>query len=86
MQGIYIHGSRPKSKKQIKEAVKEAGQEGAFALHSIRLEATSIFGNEYDGPLDQAPLGDYYFVGPDPYTKRNFYGRITVHADRIVVQ
>lgn len=86
MQGVYIYDetrsnvSRPKSKKQIKELVKSG------KTNQVRLEATSFFGNEYDGLLSDAPLGDYYVVGPDPHTKRNFYGRITVHADRIVVQ
>lgn len=79
MQGLFIDGRRPKSKKEIKEAVK-AGQ-----WDRVSVEATSFFGNEYDGPLVTAPLGDIYFVGPDPHTKRNFYGRITVHADQIVV-
>jgi hypothetical protein len=68
MQGIWINGQRPKSKKAVKEAV-AAGE-------SVALQATSVFGNEYDGPVTEAPDGSYTFVGPDPYTKRNFYGTI----------
>jgi hypothetical protein len=70
MQGIFINGQRPASKKAIKEAVVAGGR--------VRIEATSMFGNEYDGDVSQAPDGKYTFVGPDPYTKRNFYGTITV--------
>ena len=43
----------------------------------MRLEATSLFGGEYDGPLLAAPPGVYYIVGPDPYTSRKWYGQIT---------
>ena len=74
MQGIFIQDQRPKSKKQIKETV---AQEPA----KVKLEATSLFGNEYGGPVSEAPVGKYTFVGPDPYTKRNFYGTITVKPD-----
>ena len=68
MYGIYVNGKRPASKKAVKLA----------DPHTISLEATSIFGNEYDGILATAPEGTYTFVGPDPYTSRKFYGNITV--------
>jgi len=69
-QGIYIRGSRPKSKKEIKEAVVENP-------HNVNIEATSFFGNEYDGCVADLPDDTrIYFVGPDPYTRRNFYGQI----------
>lgn len=79
MQGIFIGGQRPKSKKQIKDLVKDG------KASTIRAEATSMFGNEYDGPITNMPEGEIYFVGPDPYTKRNFYGRITRKGDVIKV-
>lgn len=72
MDGIFIKGQRPKSKKAIKEAV-AAGER-------VRIESTSLFGG-YDGPVGEAPAGTYNFVGPDPYTARNFYGSIVVKAD-----
>lgn len=78
MQGIYINGRRPKSKKEIKEAV-------ASNPASVRLEATSVFGNEYDGSVANAPNGSYTFVGPDPYNKRNFYGTIKKLGDKVTV-
>jgi hypothetical protein len=72
MQGIFLKGERPKSKKQVREAIAYGGVE------FVSLEATSFFGNEYDGPVTYAPEGKYVFVGPDPHTKRNFYGTLTV--------
>lgn len=80
MQGIFVNGQRPRSKKQIKEAV--AANPG-----SVAIEATSMFGNEYGGPADQAPEGQtVYFVGPDPYTARNFYGQITRKGDKVTIR
>jgi hypothetical protein len=43
-----------------------------------------MFGNEYDGMLENAPAGRLSFVGPDPYTSRRFYGTITVSTDGTV--
>lgn len=74
MQGIYINGTRPRSKKQIKEAV-------AANPENVRIEATSMFGNEYDGPVSEMSVEKVYFVGPDPYNKRNFYGTIERFAN-----
>lgn len=81
MQGIFILGhGRPKSKKQVRE---EAQKNPEFVV----IEATSVFGNEYDGPASDMPEGQtIYFVGPDPYTKRNFYGQITRKGDKVVVK
>ena len=70
MQGVYVNGARPKSKKAVKEAVAAGGR--------VSLEGTSMMGNDYDGPVSEAPDGSYHFVGPDPYRARNFYGTITV--------
>lgn len=75
MQGIFLKNERPKSKKQVREAIAFGGVE------FVSLEATSFFGNEYDGPVEDAPEGEYVFVGPDPYTKRNFFGTLTVRVD-----
>ena len=78
MQGIYLSGyRRPKSKKEIKETLAQGGE--------VILEATSVFGNEYDGKVSDAPDGSYTFVGPDPYTKRNFYGTIKKTGDTVKV-
>jgi hypothetical protein len=77
MQGIYVNYRRPASKKAVKEAI-TAGE-------NVSLEATSMFGNEYDGPVKDAPHGTYLFVGPDPYNKRNFYGKIVISDKGIKV-
>lgn len=70
MQGIYVAGRRPKSKKEIREAAQRAPS-------LVTLEATSLHGGEYEGPVDEAPAGrPHYFVGPDPYTSRKFYGTV----------
>jgi hypothetical protein len=80
MQGIFIKGVRPKSKKQIREAA-------LASPHSVRIEATSMFGNEYGGPATEMPEdATIYFVGPDPYHKRNFYGTITRRASVLTVK
>lgn len=71
MQGIFVDGKRPQSKKAVKEAV-------ASFPERVRIEATSLFGNEYDGRVSEAPQGTYTFVGPDPYTSRKFYGNLFV--------
>lgn len=73
MQGIFINGTRPASKKQVRESV-------AHDASNVRLEATSPFG-EYDGPVSEAEAGRYYFAGPDVYRRRNFYGQIVVAED-----
>ncbi len=78
MQGIYIDGRRPKSKKEVKETI-------ATDPARVRVEATSLFGNDYDGPVVDAPAGSIHFVGPDPYNARKFYGTITVSAGGIKV-
>jgi hypothetical protein len=79
MQGIYLTGyKRPKSKKEIKDTIAAGGK--------VIIEATSVFGNEYDGLLEDAPDGSYNFVGPDPSTSRKFYGTITKSNGTIKVK
>jgi hypothetical protein len=76
-QGIYIGSKRPKSKKEIKEAVANGD--------SVYVEGTgnAFFpDSEYDGYLSHAPVGTkIVFVGPDPHRDRRFYGTITVTAN-----
>lgn len=78
MQGLFINGQRPKSKKAVREAVANGDR--------VTVEATSIFGNEYHGPLSEAPNGRINFVGPNPYSDRRFYGSITVRDGKAVVK
>lgn len=72
MQGIFINHRRPTSKKEVRESIADL----MIGPGRVRLEATSLHGNEYDGPIAGAPDGKYSFVGPDPYKSRKFYGTI----------
>jgi len=75
VQGIYVNYRRPKSKKEVVAAVKANPSK-------VSLEATSLFGNEYDGPITEMPVDKMvYVVGPDPYTARNFYLNLTRKED-----
>ncbi len=88
MQGVFINGRRPKSKKEIVQAIATIkGQHGDPTRESVRvsLEATSAFGHEYYGSILNAPDGTYPFVGPDPYRQRNFYGSFYVAGGIIKV-
>jgi hypothetical protein len=60
---------RPKTKKELATEVRN------HPAH-VYLEATSMFGNEYGGPLTQAPRQSFSVVGPDPAKKRSWYGQI----------
>lgn len=81
MQGIFVNSGlrRPKSKKEVREQVAEDASR-------VFIEATSLFGNEYDGPASEMPEGKtVYFVGPDPSTSRKFYGQIKRAGDKVTV-
>jgi hypothetical protein len=79
-QGIWVAGRRPTTKKAIKEAV-------ATDPSRVEVEATSFFGNEYEGPATEMPEGKtIYFVGPDPHTARKFYGQLSRTGDKVVVK
>lgn len=70
MYGIFVEGRRPRSKKEVREAV-------ANNPASVDLEATSMFGDETSRNVCTLPLHSRItFVGPDPYTKRSFFGNI----------
>lgn len=72
MQGVFTSGfGRFATKKALKEQVKQSAG-------GVHLEATSLFGNEYEGVLNQAPAGNYTVVGPDPRTSRKWYANIRV--------
>jgi hypothetical protein len=78
-QGIFIldgMDSRPKSKKQLKELV------AAGRLDMIALEQVSMFGEQFTGVLTKEALeehGDITFVGPSPYSKRDFFGKFFIN-------
>jgi hypothetical protein len=60
---------RPPTKKALREAV-TASPEDVF------VEETSVFGNEFEGWLSDAPEGHYHIVGPDPQRKRSWFATI----------
>lgn len=77
--GVYVDYKRPKSKKQVKEAILDNPSR-------VRLESVSFFGNEYDGPVADMPSGKVItFVGPDPHTSRKFFGQIARSGDTFKV-
>lgn len=113
-QGIFIHGRRPKSKKEIKEFVDRINEAAAhgydeqsiqvlvdqynsqrpngkfrqhdFDPYGLVVEATSFFGNEFDGSLAEAlrtqNYGPFTFVGPDPHSDRKFYGTLKYNGTK----
>lgn len=66
MQGIFINGSRPKTKKALREQLERInnylsnsdeypqGAPNSDDPYSVVIEATSWFGNEFDGSLAKA--------------------------------
>lgn len=77
-QGITVKGNRAKFGKEAIAAIKEDAS-------TCYLEATSFFGNEYDGPMDKMPENKtVYIVGPDPYTKRSWYINVTRVGDKFI--
>lgn len=81
MQGIWLElrsggARRPTSKKEVRDAL------GWAPSVTIVVEATSMHGSEFSGPADMMLPGErVYFVGPDPYTSRRFYG--TIERDKL---
>lgn len=61
---------RPATKKELEREVRNDPS-------GVYLQATSIFGNEYGGPLSSAPLGRFSVVGPDPKLKRSWFATIS---------
>jgi hypothetical protein len=73
--GILVNGSNPRTKRAVRDAV-------ARDPDKVVLVATSAFGGEHDGPITRMQPGQKeYFVGPDPWQARNWYGSITKRAD-----
>lgn len=101
MHGVYVNGYRPKTKKALKEAIAELNARSTHPSKNtddtsndhdpspkmplVRLQATSIYGNEFDGTLEEAladnQYGVFYLVGPDPYTNRRWYANLRYNAE-----
>lgn len=82
-QGVFIHGSRPPTKKYLKTAIDQINEGGD--PFSVVIEATSLFGNEFDGSLAMAVRqnhrGPFYLVGPDPRNSRKWYANLTYNTE-----
>jgi hypothetical protein len=64
-------GSRPQSKKAMKDALKADPT-------AIRFEGTAIHGPAFEGTADEIPIGvSLSVVGPDPFTSRRWYATVT---------
>jgi hypothetical protein len=78
--GVTINGRRPKSKKEIKEAVANGA--------TVRFENLSMFGGEdavvRGGVLE--PAKSVAFVGPDPHRDRKFYGTVEMRNGKVIVK
>lgn len=87
MQGIFLNNVRPKSKKEISDFLDaHYEQPEGNMIRRLTIERTAVMGDEYGGPLDDAPISSQInFVGPDPYTDRKFYGNIVWNGERWVV-
>lgn len=74
MDGVFVDGQRPATKKALREA---AADDPA----RVQVECTSAFTARGTIALTRLPRGKYYVVGPDPYTSRKWYATIVVAAD-----
>jgi hypothetical protein len=73
--GAFIDGYRPKSKKALREALRDAPE-------TVRFDGTSSMGDQFDGFADSIPEGISLTVaGPDPYTKRSWFATVTRSAE-----
>lgn len=76
MQGISIDNQWPKSKKEIREVL-------AAEPERIKAIATSLFNDEYNGPINRLPTHqEVHFAGPDVHFNRKFYGTIKWNASK----
>ncbi len=83
MQGVWYQKPSGLSRLPTKKALKDQAKAHP---ETIVLEATSVFGNEYDGLADHAPDGSSHtVVGPDPYTDRKWYATIEVRGGKLKV-
>ncbi len=80
MQGITLGDgiARIASKDQLKEKL-------TSYPYDVLLEPSGYRGDEYVGPVAEAPAGDYAVVGPDPLFDRRWHAVITVMHNRSIV-
>ena len=74
--GAYVNGERPKTKKALKDAMKETPAKVVF-------DKTSLFDCEGDKTIRGNALHDSVtinVVGPDPYHNRKWYATVTANG------
>jgi len=77
--GVFIRNRRPKSKKEVKEALKTNPS-------SVYFESLSAFGG-FSGFASEKNFPDSLsFVGPDPFKDRSFYGTVQKKNGKIIVK
>lgn len=62
--GAKVNGERPKTKKALREALQNAPE-------TVTFDSTSEW-NEWTSNYHRSDI-TFSIVGPDPYTKRNWY-------------
>lgn len=71
--GAFVSGVAPKTKKALRDALKERPRD-------VTLESTSAFPGQYSGPAAELPGNvSFVVVGPDPYTRRDWFARVFRH-------
>lgn len=80
--GVFINGQRPKSKKQVLEAMKADPASVLWQNDAIMgPHAGEMFqGDELPGDISDT------FCGPDPHTSRKFYGQIITTGGKVVLK
>ena len=69
----YINGGvrNLRTKKSLKDAVKADPT-------AVTFYSTGMFGDQFNGPVSDLPVGaTLTVVGPDPYSKRDWYASVT---------
>jgi hypothetical protein len=66
--GAYVGGTKPATKKALREAV-------ASTPERVRFYDTSMIDNRGDVGIEDLRPNDV-IVGPDPYTKRSWYANV----------
>jgi hypothetical protein len=77
--GAYVDGRRPKSKKALKEAIRDTPDKVTF-------DGTSGMGPQFSGGVANIPVGATLAVtGPDPYNARNWYANVSQSGGKVKV-
>jgi hypothetical protein len=80
MQGLWVDGERPLTKKQVIDAV-ESGN------HKVEIEELQFFGSWFSGDIADMQDGDISgCVGPDPFIARDWFCTILKEDGRVYVR